>query len=84
MWAHLVHRGFRLTIVGLQLTTAFPRTVLFTPRQGPDQNQDFGFPDEFGVQVIRTSTNSVLVRVLRLDVNSGWGQDLHLSGLIVD
>ena len=76
--------GFRLTIVGLQLTTAFPRTALFTPRQGPDQNQEFGFPDEFGVQVIRTSTNSVLVRVLRLDMNSGWGQNLHLSGLIVD
>lgn len=76
--------GFRLTITGLSLTTSYPTTVLLTPRQGPNENQDFGFSDEFSVQVIRSTTTSVLCRILRIDANSGWGQNLHLSGLIVD
>ena len=38
-----------LTITGLHLTTATPAVVLLQPRQSA--NQDFGFPDEFAVQV---------------------------------
>lgn len=71
-----------LTIVGFQLTTDTPAVVLVQPRQSA--NQDFGFPDEFAVQVITTSATEILVRIRRLDSDSGWGQDLRLDLFIVD
>jgi len=71
-----------LTITGLNLTTDTPAVVLLQPRQSA--NQDFGFPDEFAVQVIDTSATELLVRIQRLDSNSGWGQDLRLDIFIVD
>ncbi len=71
-----------LFITGLHLTTATPATVLLQPRQSA--NQDFGFPDEFAVQVIDTSATELLVRIRRLDSNSGWGQELRLDIFIVD
>ena len=71
-----------LTITGLALTTDTPAVVLLQPRQSA--NQDFGFSDEFAVQVIDTSATELLVRIQRLDSNSGWGQDLRLDILIVD
>jgi hypothetical protein len=71
-----------VTIGGLNLTTDTPAVVLLQPRQAA--NQDFGFPDEFAVQVIDTSATQLVVRVMRLDGNSGWGQDLRLDMLIVD
>jgi hypothetical protein len=71
-----------LTITGLNLTTDTPAVVLLQPRQAA--NQDFGFPDEFAVQVIDTSATELLVRIQRLDGNSGWGQDLRLDIFIVD
>jgi hypothetical protein len=71
-----------LTITGLNLTTDTPAVVLLQPRQSA--NQDFGFPDEFAVQVIDTSATELLVRIQRLDGSSGWGQDLRLDILIVD
>jgi hypothetical protein len=71
-----------LTITGLNLTTATPAVVLLQPRQSA--NQDFGFHDEFAVQVIDTSRTELLVRIQRLDANGGWGQDLRLDIFIVD
>jgi hypothetical protein len=71
-----------LFIGGLALTTNTPSTVLLQPRQSA--NQDFGYPDEFAVQLITTSANELLVRIRRLDNNSGWGQDLRLDIFIVD
>jgi hypothetical protein len=71
-----------LTITGLNLTTNTPAVVLLQPRQSA--NQDFGFPDEFAVQVIDTSATELLVRIQRLDGNSGWGQELRLDVLIID
>jgi hypothetical protein len=71
-----------LTITGLNLRTATPAVVLLQPRQSV--NQDFGFPDQFAVQVIDTSATQLLVRILRLDSNSGWGQQLRLDIFIVD
>ena len=71
-----------LTITGLNLTTDTPAVVLLQPRQSA--NQDFGFPDEFAVQVIDTSATELLVRIQRLDSSSGWGQDLRLDIFIVD
>jgi hypothetical protein len=71
-----------LTITGLQLTTDTPAVVLLQTRQSANQN--FGYTDEFAVQVIDTSETELLVRIQRLDSNSGWGQDLRLDIFIVD
>ena len=71
-----------LTITGLDLTTDTPAVVLLQSRQSA--NQDFGFPDEFAVQVIDTSATELLVRIQRLDSNSGWGQELRLDVFIID
>jgi hypothetical protein len=71
-----------LNIIGFALTTNTPSTVLVQPRQS--DNQDHNYPDEFAVQVITTSATEMLVRIRRLDSNSGWGQDLRLDIFIVD
>ncbi len=71
-----------LTITGLNLRTATPAVVLLQPRQAV--NQDLGFSDIFAVQVIDTSATQLLVRIQRLDSNSGWGQELRLDIFIVD
>jgi len=71
-----------LTITGLNLRTASPAVVLLQPRQSV--SQDFGFPDQFSVQVIDTSVTQLLVRIQRLDCSAGWGQELRLDIFIVD
>jgi hypothetical protein len=56
-------------------------------RQGPSQNLDFGWPDQFSCQIIETSRDFVRFRVRRLDNgtgSSGWGQDLRADLLIID
>ena len=74
--------GLRFTIQGLTLNSGTPNVVLFQPRQSVDE--DFGFSDEFAVQVITTSTTQITGRVQRLDnPNTGWGQDLRLDFLII-
>ncbi len=69
-------------LVGLHLSTPVPAAVMVQPRQS--DNRDFGWHDEFAVQVITTSTSAIRVRVRRLDQNSGWGQYLRLDLLIFD
>jgi hypothetical protein len=76
-------RGFRLTITGLQFNSTYPPVVLLAARQGPNENQELNFPDEFSIQVIRTTQSTVLCRIFRVDGDAGWGQNLHLSGLVV-
>ena len=71
-----------VVVNGLNLTTNTPRVVLVQPRQAVNQN--LGWSDEFAVQVITTSKTEIRVLVRRLDVNSGWGQNLRLDFLIVD
>jgi hypothetical protein len=71
-----------VAVKGLNLTTNTPAVVLVQPRQAVNQN--LGWSDEFGVQVITTSTTEIQVLVRRLDVNSGWGQNLRLDFFIVD
>ena len=75
-----------LTITGLNFTTSLPATVLLQPRQ--NVNEDFGFPDQFAVQLISTDFASILCRIRRIDPGSdsphGWGQDLRLDILVVD
>jgi hypothetical protein len=71
-----------VVVSGLNLTTNTPRVVLVQPRQAVNQN--LGWSDEYAVQVITTSKTEIRVLVRRLDVNSGWGQNLRLDFLIVD
>jgi hypothetical protein len=71
-----------LTITGLNLRAATPAVVLLQPRQSV--SQDFGFPDQFSVQVIDTSATQLLVRIQRIDGDTGWGQELRLDIFIVD
>jgi hypothetical protein len=71
-----------VVVNGLNLTTNTPRVVLVQSRQAVNQN--LGWSDEYAVQVITTSKTEIRVLVRRLDVNSGWGQNLRLDFLIVD
>ncbi len=77
-------RTVRLTITGLNLMYDYPWVILLTPRQGQDQNRDFGWIDTFAVQVISSTREQVTCRIFRVDNEAGWEQNLHLSGLIVD
>lgn len=71
-----------VAVQGLNLTTNTPAAVLVQPRQSVNQN--VAWSDEFAVQVMTTSTTEIQVLVRRLDMNSGWGQNLRLDFLIVD
>jgi len=71
-----------VVVTGLSLTTATPAVVLVQPRQAVNQNM--GWSDEYAVQVITTSKTEIQVLVRRLDLNSGWGQNLRLDLFIVD
>jgi hypothetical protein len=71
-----------VAVQGLHLTTATPAVVLVQPRQAV--NQSLGWSDEYAVQVITTSKTEIQVLVRRLDLNSGWGQNLRLDILIID
>lgn len=71
-----------VVVKGLSLTTDTPAVVLVQPRQAVNQNM--GWPDEYAVQVITTSKTQIQVLVRRLDLNSGWGQNLRLDLFIVD
>ena len=74
--------GLRFTLQGLNLETATPTLVTFQPRQS--DNNENNWPDEFAVQVIRTAQDRILGRVLRIDSDSGWGQQLRLDFLIIE
>lgn len=74
--------GLRFTVTGLNLNTSTPRVVALHPRQS--DNNEHNWSDEFVVQVIQTAANHILGRVLRVDSNSGWGQQLRLDFLIIE
>ena len=74
--------GLRFTLTGLGLDTPTPSLVAFQPRQS--DNTENNWPDEFAVQVIATAEDHVLGRVLRIDSNSGWGQELRLDFLVIE
>ncbi len=71
-----------VVVKGLSLTTSTPAVVLVQPRQAVNQNM--GWPDQYAVQVITTSKTEIQVLVRRLDLDSGWGQNLRLDFFIVD
>jgi hypothetical protein len=61
--------------------TPTPFTIVFQSRQ--TDNVDHDWPDQFAVQVIQTTQNSILVRIRRLDSpGSGWGQQLGLNLIV--
>ena len=72
----------KLNITGFNFTTATPAVVMLHPRQS--DNVDHNFPDQFAVQVIRTTATSILCLIRRLDVAAGWGQNLRLDIWVVD
>jgi hypothetical protein len=58
-------------------------------QQWPQANEDFGYNDEFALQVIDSDLgisngggNSLTFRVKRLDYPGGWGQELVVNILI--
>ena len=72
---------------GFNFASAYPQNVFCQPRQGPDQNLDFGWPDQFGCQIVETSRDFVRFRIRRFDNgtgSSGWGQNLRVGLLIMD
>jgi len=71
-----------VTIAGLSLTTDMPAAVICQPRQ--NLNEDLGLQDTFGVQVITTAADHIVVLITRLDSASGWDQDLRLDFVIFD
>jgi len=68
----------------------FPQSIfLQAQQQWPQANSDFGWADEFALQVIETDLgtnngggNSLTFRVKRLDGPDGWGQQLAVNILI--
>lgn len=74
------NRRYRLQ--GLSFATGTPAVVLIQPRQ--IGNVDEGYPDQFAVQVITTSTTSIVCRVLRIDSDYGWGQQVRLDLFVVE
>jgi hypothetical protein len=52
------------------------------------QNSDLDYQDQFALQVIsvdqQVPQTTIRVRVRRLDQDSGWGQQLRISILVID
>ena len=82
-----VTRGDVLIKANLTPPTFFqvsrPRVIQLQARQA--DNNDFGFPDQFSVQVIETSLDFIRFRVLRTDApGAGWGQNLRVDIFVID
>jgi hypothetical protein len=77
----------RVKVEGWNFSSAVPAVVLTHPRQS--DNVEEGWSDQFAIQVVETSTTSVLLRIRRVDVSggskgAGWGQDLRIDLFVVD
>lgn len=70
-----------VTATGLNRGAYGPGYVFLQARQSDDI--EHGYPDEFALQVIQVSSDSVTFRVKRLDVSDGWGQQLQVDILFV-
>lgn len=76
-----------LKVTGVSFRTTYPNQVLCQARQNSNQNLDFGWSDQFSIQVIETSSDFVRIRVRRMDDgtgSSGWGQNLRVDFLVID
>jgi hypothetical protein len=67
---------------------ATPSIVLCQASQNrldPNSSVDNGWPDQFSVQVLETSTDFVIIRVSRIDLNgSNWEQNLRIDMLVIE
>jgi hypothetical protein len=67
---------------GWNISTS-PTVVICQARQS--DNLDFGFPDQFAIQVIETGTDFIRFRVRRIDDNgAGWGQNLRVDTIVIN
>lgn len=75
-------------VIGWKFSTATPSIVLCQASQNrldPNSSVDHGWPDQFSVQVLETSTDFVMIRVRRIDLNgSNWGQNLRIDMLVIE
>ena len=71
----------KFTITGLNFATPTPWVIIFQSRQR--DNADNNWPDQFAIQVNRTTQSSILVTIKRLDAPGiGWGQNLGLDFIV--
>jgi hypothetical protein len=74
-----------LTITGWNFGTSAPYSVQVQTRQASN-NPNTGYPDQFAVQVLSTTSTSLTVRIRRMDDgvgSSGWGQNLRLDFMVI-
>ena len=74
-----------LTSTGWNLGASSPYSVQVQTRQASN-NPTSGFPDQFSVQVLSTTSTSIKVRIRRMDDgvgSSGWGQNLRLDFMVI-
>jgi hypothetical protein len=72
-------------ITGLGQVSAIAAIYLQTQQY---YNSDLNFTDQFALQVIsvdqQVPQTTIRVRVRRVDMDSGWGQQLRISILVID
>jgi hypothetical protein len=74
-----------LTSTGWNFGTSAPYSVQVQTRQGSN-NPNSGYPDQFAVQVLSTTSTSIRLRIRRMDDgvgSSGWGQNLRLDFMVI-
>lgn len=69
-------------VTGFNFSTSVPSVVVCQARQSV--NLDNGWSDQFAIQVIETGQDFVRIRVHRLDIPGGWGQNLRVDMIIVE
>jgi len=72
---------------GWNFKSSYPPQVFLQARQNSNQNLDFGWTDQFCLQVIETARDFVRFRVRRMDdgtSSSGWGQNLRVDIFVID
>ena len=72
-----------VTATGLNRGAYEPGYVFLQARQNVNDTIDHNYPDEFALQVIQASPDSVTFRIKRLDANLGWGQELQVDIMFV-
>jgi hypothetical protein len=68
--------------LGWNFSTPTPSIVLCQARQ--TENQDYGWSDQFSIQVIETGIDFVRIRIHRSDGKVDWGQNLRIDILVIE
>jgi hypothetical protein len=70
---------------GFSFSVPQPRNIQLQARQSA--NLDYGWSDQFALQIIETAMDFIRFRVMRLDAGAGpvgWGQSLRVDFFVVD